>query len=81
MRRGRVTPPNRHYTAARKIKKNRRGVYVTHDARKLRRQRAYREALGKTVEYGKDALWGGLFFVFMVVGVLVVVIGGLVLFG
>lgn len=73
--------PPRTYYAPRKIKRGRNGVYTTHTARKLRRRNAYRVALAKGKEYGKDALWGAVFFTSIWVGILVVVIGGLVLFG
>lgn len=70
--------PNRHHTTARKIRKHRvTGVYVTHEARKLRRRRAYREALMKSREYGKDVFWGTVFFLSLVVGATTLVVGGL----
>lgn len=73
--------PNPHYTQARRIRKNRQGVYVTHAARKLRRHRTYRDVLTRTAEVGRDVLWGGLFFIGLWVVVITVVVGGLVLIG
>jgi hypothetical protein len=77
-----MASPSTHYTKARKIKKHRvTGVYVTHDARRLRRQHAYRATLAKGVEYGKDAAWGALFFTALVVGSGSLIVGGLMVFG
>jgi len=76
-----MTPPNQHYTKARKIRRNRAGVYTTHTARRMRRRAAYRRVLTHTREIGKDALWGFLFFVTIWAAVITVVVGGLVLFG
>lgn len=77
-----MSHPGNHYTKARKIHRGRyTGVYVTHEARRLRRQRVRRQVTAKTVEYGKDALWGAIFFTSLVMGVVTIVIGGLLLFG
>lgn len=74
--------PNPHYTRARKIRKNRvTGVYVTHEARRLRRHKTYRTALTRGREVAKDVLWGGLFFIGIWVAIITVVVGGLVLVG
>lgn len=74
-----MSTPNPHYTKARKIRKNRQGVYVTHEARRMRRKQAYRTALTRGIEYGKDAAWGGLFFLGFWVVVPTIIIVGLVL--
>lgn len=74
-----MSTPNRHYTRARKIRKNRQGVYVTHEARRMRRRTAYRTALARGTEYGKDALWGAAFFIGLWVTIIAVVATGLML--
>lgn len=77
-----MTPPNAHYTRARRIRRHRlTGVYTTHEARRLRRRRVRREAVTRGREYAKDALWGALFFLGIWVGVFTLVGVGLVIFG
>jgi hypothetical protein len=73
--------PNPHHTRARKIRKNRAGVYVTHEARRMRRRERYRATVARTREYGKDFLWGTLFFAGLWALVSVLVLGGLLVFG
>jgi hypothetical protein len=77
-----VNRPSPHYTRAKRIRKHPvTGVYSTAAARKLRRRNAYRVALAGVREYGKDVLWGTIFFIGIWVAIIIVVVAGLLLVG